>query len=564
MKLCCSVSIWLTIALIAICPTFVAADGPRPNILLLIVDDMNDWAGCLGGHPDAKTPHIDQLASRGVLFTNAHCVSPICGPSRASVLTGMRPETTGVYHNVGNYRTYVPDAVTFPERFRQHGYRTMAAGKVNHDLGVPDPRLWDENGPNCGVLGTPFVDDELDLSTMQPTRRIDRGMLRITLPANGGLSAIDRPTNKWDSFDWAPLDVPDADYPDHQIASWGCAKLAERTEQSFLTATGFYKPHQPFFAPRRFFELCKNAQLPATLAGDLKDVPPAGRELATLPWTSAAHQTVIKHNAWGDAVRAYLATISFVDEQLGRVVAALDAGPHAQSTWIVLWSDHGWSLGEKQHWGKHAPWSETVRVPLLIVPPNNQQPRGFRAGTRCAAMVSLLDLYPTLIEMAGLPAQSELEGRSLVPLIANPETEWVDAVVCTVGRGTHSVATKNWRYIRYFDGSEELYDLKADPKEWYNLASDPSHNVVRERLAAHIPNDKRIARTIRCGRYKCVVPTVGKPMLFDLHAAMGISEQNDIAAEHPAIVEAIVQALVSQSPDTRRLSLPDRVLTKPE
>ena len=539
-------------------------DNPRPNVLFLILDDMNDWLGCYGGHPDAKTPNIDRLARRGVLFSNAHCVSPICGPSRAAVLTGMRPETTGVYHNKGTYIDYVPAAVTFPEHFRANGYRTLAAGKVNHGLGERDPRLWNENGPDCGVLGTPFVDDELDTTAMIPERVINRGALKITLPANGGLSAIDRPNNTWDSFDWAPLDVDEDEFPDGKIANWGVEQLRKEHSAPFLLALGFYKPHQPFFAPRKYFEPydAKRVALPSTIAGDLCDVPPPGRELATRPWTSGTHKTVMAHNAWRDAIRAYLATVSFVDALVGRVIEALDRSQHADNTWIILWSDHGWSLGQKEHWGKHVPWVESVRMPLLIVPPKTAhlhgfQPDGFQPGGRCKSPVSLLDLYPTLVDMCGLPTPREVEGRSLLPLVADPQTEWNEAVVATVGRGTHSVFTERWRYIRYFDGSEELYDLREDAREWFNLAAVPEHKAVKQQLARHIPEDKRFARFVRWGQWKCVFPADGDPMLFDYHGEFGISEQSDVASERPEVVKAVRTYLEENKITARRVLMPE-------
>lgn len=531
---------------------------PPPNVLFISLDDLNDWVGCYGGHPDAKTPNIDRLAARAVVFTNAYCVSPICGPSRASVLTGRRPETTGVYHNRGKYLDFVPDAVSFPEHFRANGYVAMAAGKVNHDLGEPDPRLWDENGPDCGVLGTPFIGDELHTAKMTPERVIDRGSLKITLPANGGLSAIDRPNNTWDSFDWAPLDCPETDFPDRRIADWGVKQLQQKHGKPLLLALGFYKPHQPFFAPRKYFELYdpKTTRLPPTIAGDLDDVPAPGRDLATRPWTSGTHKTVAAHGAWRDAVRGYLATVSFADALVGRVVNALDKGPHADNTWIVLWSDHGWSLGEKEHWGKHVPWRESVRMPLMIVPPKNARPDGFKPGSRCDAAVSLLDLYPTLIAACSLPKRTELEGSSLLPLVANPASPWRDTVVTTVGRGTHSVSTKRWRYIRYFDGSEELYDLKADPREWSNLAVDRQHVAIKRKLASRIPIDKRLKQFVRQGRWKCVIPVEGAPMLFDYQGEFGISEQNDIAADHPEVVAGILSHVRKNKIDDRRIEIP--------
>jgi len=548
---------WFVVGLFVLTNNALIA-AERPNVLFISLDDMNDWLGCYGGHPDVKTPNIDRLAKRAVLFTNAHCVSPICGPSRAAVLTGMRPETTGVYHNRGKYIDYVPDAVTFPEHFRANGYVALAAGKVNHDLGEPDPRLWNENGPDCGVLGTPFVGDELHTVKMTPERIIDRGSLKITLPANGGLSAIDRPNNTWDSFDWAPLDCPETEFPDRKIADWGVEQLGKKHSKPFLLALGFYKPHQPFFAPRKYFDLYdpKKTSLPPTIAGDLYDVPAPGRELATRPWTSGTHRTVATHGAWRDAVRGYLATVSFADSLVGRVLDALDQSPHADNTWIVLWSDHGWSLGEKEHWGKHVPWRESVRMPLMIVPPKNAAPTGFAAGTRCNANVSLLDLYPTLIEACSLPDRAEVEGKSLLPLIADPEAKWSEVVVATIGRGTHSVSTDRWRYIRYFDGSEEMYDLRNDPREWFNVVNKADHEPVKRRLAGHIPEDKRLKQFIRWGRWKFVLPVKGKPMLFDYRGEFGISEQNDLASEHPEIVTAIQKYLDDNNVTARRVNMP--------
>jgi len=558
--LCCSL-LWLC--------TGLAFAADRPNVLFIALDDMNDWIGCYGGHPDAKTPNMDRLARRGVVFTNAHCVSPICGPSRAAVLTGMRPETTGVYHNRGTYVDYVPRAVTFPEHFRANGYLALAAGKVNHGLGEPDPKLWDENGPDCGVLGTPFIGDELHTAKMKPERIINRGRLKITLPANGGLSAIDRPNNTWDSFDWAPLDCPETDFPDRRIADWGVEQLERKHHKPFLLALGFYKPHQPFFVPRKYFDLYdpKTTSLPPTIAGDLYDVPPPGRELATRPWTSGTHKTVVAHGAWRDAVRAYLATVSFVDSLVGRVIDALDKSPHADNTWIILWSDHGWSLGEKEHWGKHVPWRESVRMPLMVIPPKNALPKGFTAGVRCNARVSLLDLYPTLLDACSLPTPPalplarggavRLEGKSLLPLVANPAAEWNNAVVSTVGRATHSVSTDRWRYIRYFDGSEELYDLRDDPREWFNIANRPEHAKLKRQLARHIPEDKSLEQFVRRGRWKCVFPVDGEAMLFDYQGQFGISEQNDLAAEHPEVIAEIRKYLSRNHVTARRVRMPE-------
>ena len=538
------------------------ATEPRPNVLFIVLDDLNDWVGFLGGHPNVQTPHMDALAKRGVVFTNAYCVSPICGPSRAAVLTGLRPESTGAYTNAGNYRTYMPEAVTFPEVFRQHGYTTLAAGKVNHDLGVPDPLLWDQNGPDCGVLGTPFQRDELKTLPVGQTRVIHRDGLQVTLPANGGLSAIDRPTMKMNSFDWAPLDVQDNEFPDGKIAAWGAEQLLQVHDQPFFLALGFYKPHQPLFAPQRYFDLYdgESVALPRTIAGDLFDVPLPGIELAHRPWTSGTHRTVVKHNAWRQGVHAYLATVSFADAQVGRLLDALDRGAYAENTWVVLWSDHGWSLGSKEHWGKHAPWQENCRVPLVIVPPKHGAPSGFRPNTQCDIPVSLLDLYPTLLAMCGLPSRSELEGTSLLPLLADPTGSQIEdaeqkAVVITIGRGTHRVTTKRWHYLRYFDGSVEFYDRNADPHEWFNLANDPDYEEIMHNLAARTPQNERIQQFVRFGSYKCVIPREGEPELYDLEEVFGISERNDLAAKRPAVVASIAAYLRNNNLTDRRVTI---------
>ena len=224
---------------------------------------------------------------------------------------------------------------------------------------------------------------------------------------------------------------------------------------------------------------------------------------------------------------------------------------------IVMASDHGWAMGEKSHWGKQSPWTHSGRVPMIIVPPKNARLKGFKPGTRCRAPVNLLDLYPTLAEACGLPGRPELEGRSLLPLIGDPNLEWNEAAVSTIGRGTHSVSTDRWRYIRYFDGSEELYDLRRDAEQWTNIASRPESDEIKRRLAAQIPQDKRLKRFVRWGSWKCVIPVERKPMLFDYEGDFGISEQNDVAEKHPDIVRAIQSYIKQTSVKDRRVTMPN-------
>ncbi len=528
-----------------------------PNILFIAVDDMADWAAYLGGHPDAITPNLDRLAERGVWFRNAHCVSPICGPSRAAILTGMRPETTGCYTNRGTYIDYVPDAVSLPRHFKDNGYHVAGAGKINHALGMVVEDNWDEYGPDCGIVGSPFTNEELLAEGMDPTRAVPR--LNCTLPMNGGLSLIDRPTMKWDSFDWGPLDVDDIDMPDGEIAAWAVEQLEKDHQKPFFLAVGFYKPHQPFFAPRKYFDMYdrEKVRLPEVMENDLDDVPRPGIDLAHAAWTAGTHKTVVEHKQWHEGVLGYLATITFADAMVGQVLDALDGSQYSSNTWIILWSDHGWSLGQKEHWGKHEPWQASVKVPFIIIPPANANPEGFRAGTPCSSPVSLLDIYPTLIEICGLPAVEALEGQSLLPLVGNPMADWNEAVVASVGRGSHSVFTPGWRYIHYFDGSEELYNLLEDPEEWTNLASDPSYADVKKELAGHMPVDGNYSRFVRWGKWKAAFRSNGEVELYDIHETFGISEQNNVADQNPEILEAISGYLKGQDPDRRHVLMPE-------
>ncbi len=528
----------------------------KPNVLFIAVDDMADWVGYLGGHPDAITPNMDRLASEGIYFTNAHCVSPICGPSRAAILTGMRPETTGCYTNLGTYIDYVPDAVSLPRFFKDHEYHVMGAGKINHGLGMVVAENWHEYGPDCGIVGSPFTNEELLSEGMDPTRVI--GRLNCTLPMNGGLSLIDRPTMTYNTFDWGPLDIDDSGMPDGEIAEWAVDQLEKDHDKPFFLAAGFYKPHQPFFVPRKYFDMydMEKITLPATIEGDLDDVPQPGIDFAHAAWSAGTHKTVTEHEQWHAGVLAYLATITLADAQVGKVLDALEKSRYADNTWIIFWSDHGWSLGQKEHWGKHEPWQASVKVPFIIVPPKNNTPEEFRNGSPCPAPVSLLDIYPTLIEICGLPTKAELEGQSLLPLVKDPESEWNEAVVTSVGRGSHSVFTRQWRYIHYFDGSEELYNLTEDPEEWTNLAGGPEYKDVILAMAGHIPIDGSYKQFVRWGRWKAAVPESGGIELYDIHETFGISEHNNVAGENPEILEVINKYLAENNIEQRHVFIP--------
>jgi arylsulfatase A-like enzyme len=296
-------------------------------------------------------------------------------------------------------------------------------------------------------------------------------------------------TRGGESFDWGPLDVDDEDMGDGKITTWAVERLGRAHAQPFFMGVGFYRPHIPLFAPKKYFDLYDGIeiQLPPVQEDDLADLSDTGKKWALEAVTAGAHATVLQHKQWQDAVKAYLACVSFVDAQVGKLLDALDAGPHADNTVIVLWGDHGWHLGEKQHWGKWTGWQRSTRVPLMVAPTRGTPADASRRDARCAEPVSLLDLYPTLIEMCGLPAREGLSGHSLVPLLREPAQATGRAVLTTFDQGNYSVMGARWHYIRYADGSEELYDLPADPNEWTNLAGNPDHAATKQEMAKQIP-----------------------------------------------------------------------------
>jgi arylsulfatase A-like enzyme len=431
---------------------------PRPNVLFLVVDDLNDWIGCLAGHPDARTPNLDRAAKRGVLFTNAHCPAPLCNPSRVSVLTGYRPSTSGIYLNNQSFRVMMPSAVTLPQHFAAAGYDVSGAGKVFHTA-YPDPQSWQDYFPSLWDH-----------------------MPRDPMPEGRPLSGIEDAG----MFDWGPLDVGDESMGDWKVADWTARQLRTRRDRPFFLAAGLYRPHLPWYLPRKYFEMFPpdEVTLPRVKKDDLADVPPLGQKMAR---SGNLHRKVLATDNWANAVSAYLASIAFADRCLGRILDALDESPAGRNTILVVWGDHGWHLGEKLHWRKFTLWEEATRCPLMICVPGVTSP-----GGACGRSVSLLDLYPTLVELCGLPRRPALEGTSLVPLLEAPKSDAPHPpAVTTYGPGNHSVRTERWRYTRYRNGEEELYDHSSDEMEWSNLASDPDYTQVKRKLAAWLPRKVR-------------------------------------------------------------------------
>lgn len=538
----------------------VAQMATPPNVLFIAVDDLNDWVGPLGGHPQARTPNIDRLAARGAVFTNAFSNSPHCSPSRESLFTGRQPFNLGIYSTRSPGQA-LPRTLheTIPEYFRARGYQALGAGKLFHSGGNAYPEAFDEYGPGIGFSGGPFTAAEMAADKQNPTYTVDRGAEGLNAELPLSRMPDDRRPYGWstNTFDWGPVDVTDEEMPDGQIASWAVEQLQRERAEPFFLAVGFFRPHQPLYVPRKYFEPfpVEDALLPATQPGDLRDLPFAGRVLALEPFTAGIHQTVVEHDQWRAAVAGYLASVYFVDAQIGRVLDALDASPYAGNTAIVFFSDHGYHLGEKEHWGKWAGWSPAIRIPLIIVPPRDRPAAGFRSGIRSGAPVSLVDLYPTLVELAGFPAKDGLEGRSLIPLLSDPDAAWNDPVVSTFGRGNHALRDRQWHYIHYFDGSEELYDVMRDPHQWHNLATDAGHDVVLRDLRSRLPVTPGVAHFVRQGRWKAVIYDDGRPPELFRLGPMDISERSNFAAREPEVMARIVSELKARKTAARHIVL---------
>lgn len=436
-----------------------AAD--RPNVLFVAVDDWNDWLGALGTHPQVQTPNIDRLAERGTLFTNAHVQVPLCNPVRVSIMTGLRPSTTGIYGLAPGHRQVdaTRDVVTLPQYFERHGYRTLSAGKIFHTGFAEDE--FQEWGPRGGE--------------MHPEEKL------VEAPVHMGNHPL---------LDWGVMpEEADTAHQDYKAAVWAEQQLeriaASDDDAPFFMAVGFVAPHVPLYASQKWFDLYPEEDeivLPPAPEGDRADVPGFAWYLnwylpePRLSW-------VLENDEWRAKVRAYLATISYMDAQVGRVLDALEAQNLTDDTIVVLWSDHGYHLGEKDLTGKNTLWERSTRVPLVYAGP------GVSAGARTSRPTDLLDLYPTLIDLAGLPQNAALEGISVVPQLKDADAPRARPAITTHNPGNHAVRSERWRYIRYADGSEELYDHDRDPHEWSNLAGDPKYDGVIEELARWIPKD---------------------------------------------------------------------------
>ena len=459
----------------------------KPNVLFISIDDLNDWTGSLNGNSQAITPNLDRLCNDGLLFTNAHCSQAVCTASRNSLLSGIHPSTSGWYSStsamVKTYDQVMQGHKMLPQYFKDNGYKTMAVGKVFHQ-GVSDYKdrtddFWDETAPDYDV----------------PKDLKDRGdgyggTRFYPFPKNGSqiVNHYGKDFNSGHSLCWGALereDMPGGKMFDELISEWAVEKLSEDHDKPFFLAVGFIRPHVPYTAPKEYFDLYNldEIAIPEVPDDEMSDIPVMGKSIAFGTIETGDHYAVVNlsDSYWKELVYGYLACISFVDDQAGKVIEALENSKYADNTIVVLWSDHGQHLGEKKHWRKQALWEESTHVPLLFKVP------GQKGGLECDRVVSLLDIYPTLVDLCSLPEADKLEGNSLIPLIKNPQLEWDKPVLSTWYYKNHSVRSADWRYIRYRDGTEELYDHRNDPGEHINLAGEPEYADIIAKHRKQLP-----------------------------------------------------------------------------
>jgi len=454
----------------------------QPNVLFISIDDLNDWTGAMGGHSQAITPNLDRLAEEGLLFTNAHCNQAVCTASRNSLLSGLHPVNTGWYQSTSAMRrTYdqvMQDHQMLPEYFKSNGYKTLAVGKIFHQ-GVTDYKdkldvFWDTVAPDYKVpKDLKDLGDGYGGTKFYPFPRE-----RSQIVTHYGEDFANGHSLCWGALE--PEDIPGGKMFDELIAGWAVDQLSENHEKPFFMAVGFVRPHVPYTAPTKYFDLYDPAEtiIPEVPDDEMSDIPMMGKSIAYGTIKTGDHYAVsnLSDTYWQEMVTAYLACVSFVDDQLGKVLRALEESKYADNTIIVLWSDHGQHMGEKKHWRKQALWEESTRVPLYFRVPGQKT-----TGLTSSRAVSLLDIYPTLVDLCGLPEAERLEGQTLVPLIGNPDLEWEKPVLSTWRYKNHAVRSDEWRYIHYRDGGEELYNLIDDPGEHTNLAGDPQYaNIIVE------------------------------------------------------------------------------------
>lgn len=463
----------------------------HPNVIMVATDDLNTWINPLG-YTQARTPNLDRLAAMGVSFTNAHAPAAYCAPSRSAIWSGLHASSTGCY-NDELYFYDRPELVSMQTAFEQAGYQTFGAGKLYHNrAGSFDPRGWDayfsrsqEIRDWCFEMGyrgsdVPFPDPR-PYSPYYNDPRSHYYLEPGEVPDWGGF------------LEWGPIAKQEAELiPDAIRTNWVCELLEQEHTDPFFIGLGLYSPHFPNYAPQQFFDMDDrdSIEVPELYAEDLDDLPDHIRTRMTNRLIK--QQTLEELDAVEDAVLAYLACVSFADAMLGRVLDALEVSAYKDNTVVIFWSDQGYHHGEKGQWGKHTLWQETSHVPFIIAG------NGLPENKQVESTVSLIDIYPTLIDLCNLSTQHPMDGVSLVPVLTHPDSATDrNVLISYMERGGYALINKDWRYIKYHDGSEELYDLNNDPNEWYNLASKPDYRSIMDEMKQSAPAEFHEAATAR-------------------------------------------------------------------
>ena len=447
----------------------------RPNVLFIAIDDLNDWVGCFGGHPQVQTPNLDRFnAEGGMVMFDAHGSSTVCGPSRSSLLTGKYPHKTGVYGNKNNLRNApkAKDLLTLPQYFSRHGYHSLSSGKIFHKHPLPE-----EGNQGKGDQGQWAFDEWVKT-------RGGVGPISKERPVSGLPTLSDDNSYHSIGFDWGPtVGNDETKLIDYLTAQWAVEQLNTRDfDKPFFMAVGFSKPHLPWYVPQKYFDIypLDEIVMPETIPDDLEDI--LNRNGKPHP----PHKTWLRVEKAGrhkEAVQAYLATITFLDDCVGVLLDGLNESQYADNTIVILWGDHGWHLGEKQKYGKTQLWQESCRVPLMVKVPGIT-----KKNKRCNGLVNLIDMYPTLVELCGLPENSENDGRSFAPLLHNPAMEWNTPLLTDYNYQGHRIYDGRYSYITFASkGIEELYDHQEDPMEWNNLVHHPEYQQIKERLKKWVP-----------------------------------------------------------------------------
>lgn len=448
-------------------------DSKKLNVVYIAVDDLNRWIGALGGQ--AKTPNIDKLANQGMLFTNAHCVVPACNPSRVAILTGLRPETTGQYTNPGLFREKPGNAnrITMPQYLKANGYEAVAAGKIfHHPRGkgkephpFSDDISWDyQNKNNTGTSGHKLYLDEYNQAKWL------QGAMREEGAGKSGASYISK-------FGvWGPIPAKIEETADYQNAVFSADYLSKKHDKPFFLACGIFRPHSPQLAPQEFFDMypidkIKMHDLPED---DMDDIP----EHVRTNFSSEFVGHVKEKGQLKYALQGYLASISYADACIGKVLEGLENGPNKENTIVVLWTDHGWQLAHKNRWEKFSLWDIATNTPLIIKHPTKNI-----AAKKIDQPVSLLDLYPTVMDLIGLEKPTDLEGVSLAPFLNDDNYKRKQPAIITFGKGNQSIRMDDFNYIKYNNGTEELYNHENDRMEYTNVVDNPSYKTKKEELS---------------------------------------------------------------------------------